>query len=91
MVKTSLARYLKQSDMAARDYVEVKDSASVVQYGKTFLSQPGEKSGMAERFFDDIKQETFLTQKEESPTKIKTLAGISQKFQYFCEVRKCTI
>ena len=60
VVKTSIARYLQHSNTDAIDYIEIKDSASVVKYGRQFLSQPSEKSTMKVRYFDDIEQDIFL-------------------------------
>ena len=50
------------------------------------LSRPGSKAAIDERRFFDIKPDTFLARRLETTEKVKTLAGISSKFQYVCEV-----
>lgn len=50
------------------------------------LSRPGSKAAIDERQFFDIKPDVFLARKLEIAEKVKTLAGISSKFQYVCEV-----
>ena len=85
-MKTSIARYLQHSNTDAPDYIEIKDSASVVKYGRQFLSQPSEKSTMKVRYFDDIEQDIFLERQAMRKDSVKTLTGISTRFQYLCEV-----
>ena len=85
-MKTSISRYLQHSNTDAPDYIEIKDSASVVKYGRTFLSKPSEKSTMKARYFDDIEQDIFLERRATRKDSVKTLTGISTKFQYVCEV-----
>ena len=86
VIKTAIARYLKRSDSSSPDYIEIKDSASVVEFCVKHLSRPGSKAAIDERRFFDIKPDTFLARRLETPEKVKTLAGISSKFQYVCEV-----
>ena len=86
VIKTAIARYRKQSDMTAADYLEVKDSASVTLFGEKFLSRPSERSKLQARYFDNIPQDTFLARKATRTKVVKTLTGISTKFQYFCQV-----
>ena len=86
VVKTAIARYLKKSNSAAADFVEIKDSASVVAFGTKHLSKPSPKSGIQERVFHDIRPEIFLQRKSSALDKVKTLAGISTRYQYVCEV-----
>ena len=50
------------------------------------LSRPGSKAAIDERQFFDIKPDVFLARRLETAEKVKTLAGISSKFQYVCEV-----
>ena len=88
MVKTAIARYLTRSDSTAQDYFDVKDSSSVVKFCTRHLSNPSNKNGIQARIFTDIKPEIFLQRKEQTLDKIKTLAGISTKYQYVCEVFK---
>ena len=92
VVKTAIARYLKMSDSASPDYVEIKDSASVVEFCIKHLSRPGSKAGLDERHFHDIKPDIFLQRKSQALETVKSLAGISTKFQYVCEVTaKCKV
>ena len=88
MVKTAIARYLKMSNSSAQDFVEIKDSASVVEFCARHLSKPGSKAGIEERRFYDIKPDIFLQRKAEALETVKPLAGISTKFQYVCEVNR---
>ena len=88
VVKTAIARYLARCNSSSPDYIEVKDSRSVALFGMKYLSKPSSKNGIQERVFIDIKPETFLLRKEQASDKIGTLAGISRKFQYVCEVYK---
>ena len=86
VVKTAIARYLKRSNTADPDFVEIKDSASVVKFCQMHLSKPGSKAGLDERLFYDIKPEIFLQRNADAMMNITTLAGISKKYQYVCEV-----
>ena len=79
VVKTAIARYLKRSDKDSPYYIEVKDSSSV----KKHLSSPSSKTGIQARLFTNISPSVFLERKKESPD---TIAGISKKYQYMCEV-----
>ena len=91
-MKTLIARYLKRSNKDATDYIEVKDSASVVEFCKRHISSPSSKTGIKKRFFTNILPAVFLERKEEAADKVKTLAGISTKYQYICEViRPCQL
>ena len=65
----------------------MKDSESVVRFGRRKLTNPARKKGIAVRYFDDIKPDVFLKRKDEVQDKVKTLAGISTKYQYVCEVK----
>ena len=85
-MKTAIARYLARSNASSPDYIEVKDSKSVVKFCTRQLSNPSSKNGIKERIFTDIRSEVFLLRKEEALSKVKTLAGISTKYQYVCEV-----
>ena len=86
MFKTAIARYLRRSDINSPDYIEIKNSASVTLFGKRYLSNPGSKTGIQKRHFTSIQPEVFLERKQEAPDKVKTLAGISTRYQYICEV-----
>ena len=86
MVKTAIARYLARCDSSAPDYIEVKDSSSVVKFCTRYLSNPSHKNGIQTRIFTDMKPEIFLQRKEQALDKITTIAGISRKYQYVCEV-----
>ena len=85
-MKTAIARYLARSNSSAQDYIEVKDSRSVVKFCTRQLSNPTSKNGIQERIFTDIRPEVFLLRKDQALSKVKTLAGISTKNQYVCEV-----
>ena len=85
-MKTAIARYLKRSNTADPDFVEIKDSASVVKFCQMHLSKPESKAGLDERLFYDIKPEIFLQRNADAMMNITTLAGISKKYQYVCEV-----
>lgn len=71
--------------MEATDFIEVKDSSSVVDFCTAHLSKPRSATGIQARIFTDIRPEVFLQRKEETD-KVKTLPGISTKFQYLCQV-----
>ena len=86
VVKTAIARYLKRSNSSSPDYIEIKDSASVADFCVKHLSRPGSKTSINERQFHDIRPDVFLARRLEAAEKIKTMAGISTKFQYVCEV-----
>ena len=86
VIKTAIARYLARSNSAAPDYIEVKDSSSVVQFLTKHLSKPSTRSEIQARIFTDIKPAVFLKRKEDALDKVKTLAGISTRYQYICEV-----
>ena len=86
MVKTAIARYLKRSNVDDPKYIEVKDSDSVAEFGRQHLSNPSSSSGLQARHFISIPASVFLERKEEVPDKIRTLAGISTKYQYICKV-----
>ena len=85
-MKTAIARYLARSDSASHDYIEVIDSKSVVHFCARHLSSPRSKTGIQARLFTDIRPVVFLQRKEQALTKVKTLSGISTKYQYVCEV-----
>ena len=87
VVKTAIARYLKRSDSTDPDFVEIKDSASVVKFCKKHLSNPGKKAGLDGRLFYDIRPEIFLQRNAEAIVNVTTLPGISKKYQYVCEVK----
>ena len=85
-MKTAIARYLARSNSSSQGYIEVKDSKSVVKFCTRQLSNPSSKNGIQERIFTDIRPEVFTLRKEQALSKVKTLAGISTKYQYVCEV-----
>lgn len=86
MYKTAIARYLRRSNIDSPEYIEIKNSASVAEFGKRYLSKPSSKTGIQKRLFKNIQPAVFLERKQEAPDKVKTLAGISTKYQYICEV-----
>ena len=86
MVKTAIARYLSRSNSSSADYIEVKDSRSVVDFCTAHLSTPRSAAGIQARLFTDIRPEVFLKSKEEASFKVDTITGISTKYQYVCQV-----
>jgi hypothetical protein len=87
VVKTALYRYMLRSDVNSPDYLEVKDSASLQQFGQRFLQTPGSRSQLKIREFIDLKPEEVLSRKAKVEDEdSRTLAGISSKFQYICKV-----
>ena len=89
MVKTSLNQHLLRSDVSPASYQEIKNSESVVNFGKKYLSVPGIRAGIKERVFLDQNPSEVLNKKEEDgkkPEEGKTISGISSKFEYICKV-----
>ena len=86
MVKTAIARYLKRSNADDPHYIEVKNSDSVVEFGRTHLSKPSKGSEIQDRQFLSIPPSVFLERKKDVPDRVKTLSGISTKYQYICTV-----
>ena len=50
-MKTAIMQYLLRSDSTAVSYQEIKDSLSVVQFGKRHLSKPGKRADLKEIIF----------------------------------------
>ena len=91
VTKTAINQHIQRSDSSAESHHEIKDSKSVVEFGQKHLSKPGKKAGMDERCFVDLRPEDVLKRKEEvseKPEEGKTIAGISNKFEYICKVKK---
>ena len=86
MVKTALRRYMVRSDINSADYIEVKDSLSLKQFGDRYLSVPGSHSQLDGRVFIDLLPQDILARKAEVDDST-TYAGIRSKFQYICKVR----
>ena len=86
MIKTAIARYRSRSNPADPGYIEIKNSATVIEFCRKHLSNPSSRSGIQERIFMDIKPDIFLQRKAMTLDKVKTLAGISTKYQYVVEV-----
>ena len=86
VVKTAIARYLVRSSEADEDYIEIKNSETVIKFLTKHLSKPSSRSGINERIFMNIHPDVFLQRNEEAPETVKSLAGISTKFQYVVEV-----
>ena len=86
VAKTALHRYMIQSDVNSPDYLEVKDSATLKEFGERHLSKPGSKSRLQSRHFVDLLPEEILARKTEVVDGGGTLDGISSKFQYICKV-----
>ena len=87
VVKTALHRYMLRSDVNSPDYLEVKDSASLQQFGQRFLKTPGSRSQLKIREFIDLNPDEVLRRKARvEDDDSRTLAGISSKFQYICKV-----
>ena len=82
MTKTVINHYMQRSDRAAESCEEIKDSGSVVEFGRKHLSIPKQTSGMNERVFVNLKPEDVLKRKEEDAEKEEegnTIAGVSTK------------
>ena len=86
VVKTALHRYMIQSDVNSTDYLEVKDSETLKEYGEKHLAKPGSKSRLQSRHFVNLLPEEILARKTEVVDGGRTLDGISSKFQYICKV-----
>ena len=86
MAKTALNRYMIRSDVNSPDYLEVKDSATLKEFGKRHLSIPGTRSKLNSREFIDLHPAEILARKEQMPES-STIAGISTKFEYVCKVK----
>ena len=69
MVKTSLNQHLLRSDISSASYQEIKNSESVVNFGKKYLSVPGSRAGIKERIFLDQIPSEVLKKKEEDGKK----------------------
>ena len=76
--------------MNSPEYLEVKDSSSLQQFGSRLLSTPGSKAQLKSRQFIDLLSEEVLARKATCGDG-KTLDGISTKFQYICSVRKLIV
>ena len=75
-----------RSDLNSPDYLEVKDSSSLQEFGKRFLSTPGAKAQLKSREFINLLPGEVLARKGEIESSA-TLEGISRKFQYICKVK----
>ena len=85
VAKTALHRYMIRSDVNSPDYLEVKDSSTLKQFGEKYLSTPGCKAQLRSRLFVDLLPEEVLARKGEI-SDTRTIDGISTKFQYICKV-----
>jgi hypothetical protein len=74
-----------RSDINSPTYLEVKDSATLKEFGKRNLSNPGSKSKLDTREFIDLHPDEVIARKKERPDS-KTIAGISTRFEYVCKV-----
>ena len=74
-----------RSDIDSADYLEVKDSSSLKEFGERFLSTPGSKALLKTRLFVNLLPDEVLARKEDVDD-TRTLDGISTKFQYICKV-----
>ena len=77
---------MKRSNADDPHYIEVKDSDSVAEFGRKHLAKPRSSSEIQTRYFINISPSVFLKRKKEVPDKVKTLSGISTKYQYICTV-----
>ena len=66
------------------DYIEVKDSKSVCQFGNKQMAVPGPTSGIKKRTFFDLQGEV-VKQRRQDTDEGKTFAGISTKFEILCK------
>jgi hypothetical protein len=74
-----------RSDLNSPNYVEVKDSATLVEFENRSLSIPGPNAHLMKRVFLDLSPAEILDRKNSMPEQT-TIAGISTKFQYICKV-----
>ena len=74
-----------RSDINSPDYLEVKDSSSLKQFGERFLVTPGLPAELNLREFMDLLPSVVLAGKK-AVVESKTLDGISTKFHYMCKV-----
>ena len=74
-----------RSDINSPDYLEVKDSSRLKQFGERFLVTPGLHAELNLREFIDLLPSVVLARKK-AVVESKTLDGISTKFQYICKV-----
>ena len=65
-------------------YIGVKDSSSFQQFGQQQMATPGMKSMLESQIFIDLLPEEVL-QRKRTVGSVRTLAGITSKFQYICE------
>ena len=68
-----------RSDINSPNYLEVKDSSSLKQFGERFLTTPGLHSELNLREFIDLLPSEVLARKK-VVAESKTLDGISTKF-----------
>ena len=62
-------RHLLRSDSSSASYQDIKNSESVVNFGKKYLSVPGSRAGIKERIFLDQIPSEVLKKKEEDGKK----------------------
>ena len=77
-----------RTNVDSSDYQEVKDSASLTEFGEKYLSTPGSKAQLMSRKFVNLLPEHVLARKDAVKDTGGTLEGISRKFQYICKVKK---
>lgn len=75
---------MMRDDPDSPAYVEVTDSSSACEYGSQQMGVPGPTSGIKKRTFFDLKGEIVKQRKDEIES-VKTLAGISTKFEIICK------
>ena len=54
-----------RSDINSPDYLEVKDSSSLKEFGERFLSTPGSKAQLKTRLFVNLLPDEVLARKED--------------------------
>ena len=66
------------------EYIEVKDSKTVCQFGEQQMAVPGPTSGIKRRTFFDLQGEVVKKRREDADEG-KPFAGISTKFEILCK------
>ena len=84
MSRAVTIRFLR-SYLNSPNYLVVKESATLVEFGNKSLSIPGPNAHLKKRVFLDLSPAEILDRKSSMPEQ-STIAGISTKFQYICKV-----
>ena len=83
VIKTAIARYLKRSNNDSPDYIEIKDSKSVVEFGRQHLLIPSKKADLQRRIFKNIPPRFFLKGKMKPLKTLKHWLASAQSTSIF--------